>query len=242
MKRILITLILVTFLLINISATQQTFGTFKINEEINLIQTCSNCTNNNITAIISPNSTKLIENVEMTRDGTFYNYTFSDTSETGEYIVNGIGDLDGIVTIWSYNLFVTKTGDQLETSDSIIYLISLVFIFIIFAVTLGFGLWINWKDERNEENGKLISINRFRSIKIILLVLAYYQFYFILHILIQISDSFLNLNLTFDFLKIMHTIYAATLWPFAILFVGFFTINLVFDYKKQDFLRKGGKR
>jgi len=46
----------------------------------------------------------------MTKAGTYYNYTFCNTDQVGEYIVNGHGDDDGETVVWSYNLFVTPSG------------------------------------------------------------------------------------------------------------------------------------
>lgn len=92
-------------------STPLKLGTFKQGETIDLIQTCSNCTYNNITKIKLANGTLLNVNGEMTKDGTFYNYTLSGyTDFIGEYIVNGIGDLDGEEEVWSY-VFEIKGGN-----------------------------------------------------------------------------------------------------------------------------------
>jgi hypothetical protein len=88
----------------------QTLGTFKINECIDLKQTCSNCTYNNISSVVAPNSSILLSNVKMNKSGTHFNYSFCKASALGEYIVNGYGDVDGILTIWAYDFEVTPTG------------------------------------------------------------------------------------------------------------------------------------
>ena len=90
---------------------------FKLNQNIDLMQTCSNCTSINITSVLYPNSTIMIENVNMTKDGTKYNYTLSGSYITipGQYIVNGVGDLNGEDTVWSYIFNVNPTG-RIETS------------------------------------------------------------------------------------------------------------------------------
>ena len=80
---------------------QLTFlGTFEQDREISLIQLCANCTFNNITSVISPNSTELIINVVMTRDWTNYNYTLlsNNTNGLGSYSVNGFGTRANIMT------------------------------------------------------------------------------------------------------------------------------------------------
>lgn len=110
MKKILLILFLGMFLISLASAEIQTLGTFKQRECINLIQTCENCTYNNISTVLYPNSSVVLSNVVMTKDDTYYNYTFCNTSTLGSYIVNGFGDLDGEKTIWVYDFEVTPTG------------------------------------------------------------------------------------------------------------------------------------
>lgn len=111
MKKLLI-LMLGICLISFASAEIQTLGTFKIGTDVNLIQICANCTYNNITSVLSPTSQEVIGNFEMTRDGSVYNFTLSSGNLTviGEYIVSGIGDLDGTDTIWTYNFFMTPSG------------------------------------------------------------------------------------------------------------------------------------
>ena len=111
MNKILLTLILGMFLISFVSAEIQTLGIFNQGQEINLIQTCGSCTFNNITSIYSPEGNNLISNMEMTKDGTIFNYTLNGylTTSIGTYIVNGVGDLDGTNTIWNYS-FEVKGG------------------------------------------------------------------------------------------------------------------------------------
>lgn len=110
-------------------------GTVSQNECINLIQTCANCTYLNFTSVIAPNTTRLLENAEAEKSGTEYNYTFCDTASAGEYIVNSIGDIDGVDTIKSYTFLVSNLGITQTTSQAIG---SAVFILIILALTVFF--------------------------------------------------------------------------------------------------------
>ena len=120
------------FLISFASAEIQTLGTFKVDEEINLIQTCANCTFNNITSVIGPDSQQIIGNLPMTKTGSVYNFTLTsgNITQLGEYIINGIGDLDGVNTVWNYNLEVTTTGKQSNLPIPIFLLIASVTLFI----------------------------------------------------------------------------------------------------------------
>jgi hypothetical protein len=112
-----------------------TLGTFKQGECVNLIQTCDNCTYNNISKILYPNANISLSNIEMTKDDTYYNYSYCLTNDAGTYIVNGFGDLNGVKTVWNYDFQITPSGNSMGTSSAIIY--SLI-LFVMFGVTLMF--------------------------------------------------------------------------------------------------------
>ncbi len=133
MKKLLLILMIGIFLVSLVpvlSATQVSLGVFKQGECIGLIQTCANCTYNNISRVFHPDATKSLDNNLMTKDDTYYNYSFCNTSQLGTYIVNGFGDIDGIKTSWSYDLDVTPSGDE--------NVLGLFIIVIFIAYAIGF--------------------------------------------------------------------------------------------------------
>ncbi len=89
------------------------FGTFNQGERINLIQTCPNCSFNNITKIKLPDGSLLNINSAMTKSGTFYNYSLigNFTTQIGEYRVYGVGNPNGIDDVWVYK-FSVSGGNQ----------------------------------------------------------------------------------------------------------------------------------
>lgn len=131
-------------------SNQDFFGTFKQGDCINLIQTCSNCTFVNISSVLYPNSSMAIGRVRMTKDGTFYNYTFCNTTAQGEYRVTGYGDIDypAIFETFTYTFIVTPAGGM-ENNLTIfvvmiivalgILLVGYVFKNDVFAVISGFA-------------------------------------------------------------------------------------------------------
>lgn len=241
MKRILITLVLMTFLLINISATQQTFGTFKINEEISLIQTCSNCTFNNITAIISPNSTKVVENVIMTKQGTFYNYTFSGVNQKGEYIINGIGDLDGVITIWSYNLFVTKTGTEFNISEAVTYFILAFGVLLLFMISFYFMIVTPYSNIIDGENGAVIQLTKLKYVKLGLILLTWVLFTWFLNILIGLADNFVNLTMYYGFFGFIFDVMNRLALPLGIVIIVIALFEVIKDSNIQGNINKLGR-
>ncbi|KKN27024.1 hypothetical protein LCGC14_0868750 [marine sediment metagenome] len=180
MKKILLALLLGMFLISLVSAEIQTLGTFPQGEEINLIQTCANCTFNNITSVIGSDSQQIIGNFPMTKTGSVYNFTLTsgNTTQLGEYIVNGIGDLDGVDTVWNYNLFVTPNGQNFTTGKAISYIGFIIILLFSFLLTLYGAYKVRWKHLRNDEN-KIITINDFRYVKVFLFAIAYSELMFL---------------------------------------------------------------
>jgi hypothetical protein len=112
-----------------------TLGVFKVNTCVELKQTCANCSFVNVTTIIFPDSSTATINAEMTKSGSDFNYTFCNNTMLGNYIVNGIGDPQGVLTIYAYDYSITTTGNDFP------YTIPL-FLGIAAFILLIMGFWI----------------------------------------------------------------------------------------------------
>jgi len=126
-------IVVMMFLVSIVGAT--TLGTYKEGDCINLIQICGNCTYNNISTVLYPNSSIALDQTEMTRADTYYSNNFCNTNTSGTYIINGFGDIDGTKTSWNYDLLITPSGNALTTSSAITYGLMLI---IMFGVTIFF--------------------------------------------------------------------------------------------------------
>ncbi len=136
-NKILIVFVLGIFLISLASASL--LGTYKQWECLNLIQTCDDCTYNNITNVLYPNSSVAVANVSMTMEDTFYNYEFCGTSATGVYLVNGFGDEGGVKTTWYYDFEITPSGEigkSFLQNPVLLILIGLGLIFIVLGMSL----------------------------------------------------------------------------------------------------------
>jgi len=136
--------IMFLFLISSVIADIQSLPPVKQNACIQLKQICSNCTYNNISSIVLPNSTIIIPTALMTKSGTDYNYTFCQTNGLGNYIVNGFGDVSGVVTVWNYDFTVTQTGEKVSLSNIVIVLAFLFMAGIMFLLGYNFNTtqWI----------------------------------------------------------------------------------------------------
>ncbi len=230
MKKTILTIIVGMFLLIGIglaSAEQQSLGTFKQGENINLIQTCSNCTYNNLSTVLFPNSSVAISNVEMTKDDTFYNYTFYNTSTIGIYIVNGFGDPDGEKTSWVYDFEVTPTGTILKTSDSNLYILLTLGSLFFFLLCLWGGIVLPFGNQRNDE-GKVISVQKLKYFKVGLLFLSYVFLIWMLNLFLALSTNFSILTQYTKFFEVIFSVMNAMSYP---LFVFMLIIMSIMGWK-----------
>ena len=117
-----------------VSASQDSLGTFKQNEDAKLIQICGTCTFNTITSIILPNSTHVPIDTNMTKRGAEFTYTFGQTDLIGKSRVSGFGDLDGTNTAWAYEFDVTENGLEVPPENIVIVYSILFFIMVIFML------------------------------------------------------------------------------------------------------------
>ncbi len=136
MKKILLLLMMGIFLISLASGAISNLGTFKVNAPVELIQTCSNCTFNNITVLFFPDGTQTIFNSLMTKNQTHYNFTLSSTftQQMGEYFVNGIGDPSGINDNWNYKLTITADGKKFQQFPQQFAVIFLAFLLVAFGL------------------------------------------------------------------------------------------------------------
>ena len=112
-------------------AQDQSPGTYRLNENAFLIQSCDNCTSVNISGVILGDKTNITLNAIMAEDNGFFWYTLNSTYVTypGEYIASGIADPNGILTRWSYRFTVSQLAINQSTSQAIgsaIYLVLMV--------------------------------------------------------------------------------------------------------------------
>ncbi len=126
MKKILLTLMLGIFLISLVSA-ECSIETVERGATINLYQSCTNCTQVNLTKIIDPNNQEiLLGQFQMNANGSNYNYTFSDTNILGTYIYYSEGDLNGIMFSQPCSFKVTPSGNS--GNANIVFFILIIFL------------------------------------------------------------------------------------------------------------------
>jgi hypothetical protein len=107
---ILMLLIVTTFTIVD--AGETTIGFKKLNSCIDLIQTCADCSYVNFSSYTMPNGTRTITNWGGVQSGSSFTYNNCNiTSQLGTWIIDGMGDVSGTDTVFTYTYVVTTTGN-----------------------------------------------------------------------------------------------------------------------------------
>lgn len=239
MKKILVFIIVGIFLISLASATQTHLGTFKQNDCVQLIQTCGNCTYNNISFVYMVNDA-ILYNVSspMTKVGTFYNYTFCNTTIVGAYTANGVGNPDGKITSWTYGFDVTPTGTILKTSDSNLYILLTLASLFLFLLTLWGGIVLPFRSNRNEE-GEIISVQKLKYFKVGLFFLSYVFFMWMLNLLLALSTNFSILTQYTKFFEVVFSVMNVMSYPLFVLMLIIMSILAWKDLALKKLLQRG---
>ncbi len=113
------------------SSIESSIGNIKQSDVIQLTQLCQNCSYVNLTQVIYPNNTySLLGQFSMTKNGTNFNYTYSDTNTLGKYFYTTCGNLNGDVVCQSIGFEVTPSGQGGNAN----------IVFFIFIILLLYGI------------------------------------------------------------------------------------------------------
>ena len=108
---VFLTLVLIISLTL-VSASDTTIGVKKLDDCIDLIQSCADCSYVNFTSYTMPNGTRNVWEVPGVKNGvSFTYYNCSLANQTGTYIIDGHGDVGGKDTVFTYTYEVTTTGN-----------------------------------------------------------------------------------------------------------------------------------
>lgn len=237
---ILFLILVFSFCLTTISASDNcaNYGTFKQNDNINLIQTCSDCTYINITSINYPNSTNVVSDIAMQKIGGTYNYTFTNAQPVGIYTVTGRGD-DSFADVWCYTFQVTATGSDLNTSKAMSYILIFVFSFIIFIGLLIMGIALPYNNSKDQMTGYILQVNNLKYFKSLCIALSYVVAMFLSYLAWMITYAYLDMEFLTNIMRFIFTILAVLALPLFVLFMWISITNVIKDNKIAEMLSRG---
>lgn len=233
---ITLTLLIVSLTIFNITAEVQTLGkSYPQNSTVNLIQSCKNSTYSNITMVLFPDSNFALNGQYSMEDNEdSYNYTFTNTSLIGQYLVYGFCDENGIIQNWQYDFYISRRGTNLTLEESVIYVIFLIFIGLLFIGSSYFSFRIPFKNLKNSY-GETVMLTKIKYFKLVFIAVSYGLFLWILNLLIGIADNFAYLTMFYGFFNFvfMALIRLSYLVFVVLLIVGFVEIVRDFQFKKK---------
>lgn len=150
MNKNIITLMIGMILLIGFTTAFEAdsfLNTFENGQNITLFQSCATCTFVNLTSIISNGGDQYwVFNIEMTKNGTSYDYIFTNSDTNGEYYYTVLGDSSGSLTSETIGFKITPNGKDFTIEKAIIYSLLLVFL----SLFLVFGIYGTFKADSVE--------------------------------------------------------------------------------------------
>ena len=242
MKKIFILIFMGLFLISLASATQQTLGTFKqgsTGDCITLIQTCGNCSYNNISTVLKTgeDSEVFTINSAMTQDNTYYNYSFCNITNLGIYNVHGFGNPNGVKTSWVYEFEITGTGFDLDVprtnlSIALLFLIVFAFVICIFGASK-----LPSKDEYKD--GNLISISRLKYLRPVLWGVAWFLLIALFFAASNIALAYIGTTLLGNILFVLFRIMLALTLPMIVIWFLYIFVNVFQDRKLEKNILRG---
>ena len=248
MKKIFIILsvvfmfVILTGLSVGVDAQETPDLIFGFNEEFDLKISCENngsyCSSSsqcNVT-VAYPNGALLLDNAALTSNVSYHNITVPSiiNNETGPHTATSVCCDGPDCAVKTFTVQITKTGTILETSESVIFLILTIAIFVFFLISGWLAVAIPYKNEINEQ-GMVIKVTKLKYIKLFFVSLSYILFIVFLNSLIGISENFVSLSLFSGTIGFLFQVLNFLAWPLIvfILVVGFFEVIRDANFNKN---------
>jgi len=207
-------------------------------ECIKIYQTCGNCTFSNVTSVLLPNDTEDYLNKAMDKRGVNYNYSYCNTEEKGTYTINGVSDVDGVNTVWAYNVVVKYSGTDLDVGQSIIQIaFTALLIFVLFGTFFMMG-FLPSSNARNPQ-GQIISLSYLKYLRLVLWMFAYSIVIAIFYITSNIAFAYLPDSLIAETFFALFVLSLALLPVVIILIVVSFFVRFHSDRDIQRMINRG---
>lgn len=136
-------------------------------------------------------------------------------------------------------ILVTKTGNGLDTQESLIYIVLALGVFLLFALSFYFLISTPYQNEINEK-GAIIKITKLKYVKLGLILLTWVLFTWLLNILIGLSDNFVSLTMYYGFFGFIFDVMNRLSLPLGIVVLVIALFELVRDANIYGNIKKFG--
>jgi len=225
-------------LVIPLSLAQTSLTPVKIDQCSNILQTIGNATECQLT-LYYPNQSIGLDNVSMTKIGDIYNYSFCSNIVSGQYVYitqcNPNGELGSPIPS---DYMVNGYGTDVTGSQIAGYAILLFLSLLVLALTIYGSFAIPFNNNRDEE-GKVISINDLKYLRVVGLIFAYLELLFIISIAKNMALGFLLNDGIYELFNIIYTFMLAGMLVFFPLLIFFTIVVWMNDKKTQKAIARG---
>lgn len=233
---------IVFLLVVNVSAQALIFKkgeSIDLNHPIRLDGFPSTALDCNIT-IFDPDNIKLVDFQPMTNGGDEHNYLVneSNTTKQGVYPYDVTCTTGASNRTDSFQFEITASGENLETGESIIYIIVLVIAFFIFCLLVFGSFKIPWRNSK-DETGKVLDVNDFKWVKLACMVFSYLVLMFILSLTHDITINFLFLDNVGNFFQGAYMVLLTLFYPMMVLMPWVVMFILFQDRRVKKLLERG---
>jgi hypothetical protein len=212
----------------------------KTNDNIVIMQTCSNATSVNITSIAYPDSSIAVSDAVMTSLGNGdFRYDFNLTQLDGTYVIRKVSN--GCEQTFVTPLYISPTGTELSTAQAISYTFIFIIAFLVLIGLLIAGIYLPANNKSDEMTGYVIAISNMKYVKLLCFAFAYLTAMFISYFSWMTCLSYLNMDFVTDIFRIMFSVLALCILPLFIVSIYIVIANLVRDSKVGEMLSRGFK-
>lgn len=190
----------------------------------------------------NPDSSFILNNQLVNVTGNYIIIAVNGTTSTnrGDHIGNVIcaDSATGLNASTSFIYRITATGEELTTSQGIIYLLVLGVSLLAFGGILFAAFRLPWVNIRDEES-RIISVNDFKYLKVFCWWMAFMFLIWINWLMYNISFAYLNFNVASNIFKVLNTFFLGMILPVFVFFVMVFFIKFVEDQKLIKDIERG---
>jgi hypothetical protein len=210
MKNYLFILIGIMFLFSLTFVSAESIGEFRLGDNVQIFQTCNNCTQCDFTRVIDSDKQIILSNIDTTKDGTFfyYNITSPNFTKVGDYsycyncgnlVENSTGCID---------FKISYTGDSLNGVSMNAYFMAIFILIFLFGIILLSVRQLPNTDSTDEE-GTILQVSNLKHLRPVLYGCAWAC---ILGLLFTVSNITLAYLPTYMFGNLFFNIYTICFW------------------------------
>jgi len=137
------------------------------------------------------------------------------------------------------DFIVNSFGKDIQTSESILYVVLTLAVLILFLTVLYLNIRIPSRNKTNGE-GKIIIISNWKYLKIGMVLITYSLGLWLLNLLVGLSDNFLSLSIYYGFFSFIFLVLVKMSWVvFVLVFVIFMAAFIRDRFLKKELTKFG---